>query len=64
MKLVKLFGIALIAIGLSSPAMAQQSGGQPDQVDQLAQMVGLSEDQQKEIPVSYTHLTLPTKRIV
>ena len=49
MKLVKLFGIALIAIGLSSPAMAQQSGGQPDQVDQLAQMVGLSEDQQKEI---------------
>ncbi|MFN2360076.1 MAG: Spy/CpxP family protein refolding chaperone [Marinobacter sp.] len=53
MKLVKLFGIALIALGLSSPAMAQQqsgqAGGQPDQVDQLAQMVGLSDDQQKEI---------------
>jgi uncharacterized protein YhaN len=29
--------------------MAQQSGGQPDQVDQLAQMVGLSDDQQTEI---------------
>jgi len=49
MKLVKLFGIAVIALGLSAPAMAQQSGGQPDQVDQLAQMVGLSDDQQEEI---------------
>jgi Spy/CpxP family protein refolding chaperone len=49
MKLVKLFGIALIALGLSAPAMAQQSGGQPDQVEQLAQMVGLSEGQQKDI---------------
>lgn len=49
MKLVKLFGIALIAMGLSAPTLAQQSGGQPDQVDQLAQMVGLSEDQQKDI---------------
>jgi Spy/CpxP family protein refolding chaperone len=49
MKLVKLFGIALIVLGLSAPAMAQQSGGQPDQVDQLAQMVGLSDDQQTEI---------------
>jgi Spy/CpxP family protein refolding chaperone len=49
MKLVKLFGIALVALGLSAPAMAQQSGGQPDQVDQLAQMVGLSDDQQTDI---------------
>ena len=50
MKLAKLFGTALIALSLSVPAMAQQaSGGQPDQVDQLAQMVGLTEDQQKEI---------------
>ncbi|HKK55302.1 Spy/CpxP family protein refolding chaperone [Marinobacter sp.] len=47
MKLVKLFGIALIALGLSAPAIAQQSGG--DQVDQLAQMVGLSEEQQTDI---------------
>lgn len=53
MKLVKLFGIALIALGLSAPAIAQQSGMSQqsggDQVDQLAQMVGLSEDQQKDI---------------
>lgn len=49
MKLVKLFGIAMIAIGMSAPAMAQQAGGQPDQVEQLAEMVGLSEDQQKDI---------------
>jgi periplasmic protein CpxP/Spy len=49
MKLVKLFGTALIALGLSTAAVAQQSGGQPDQVDQLAQMVGLSDEQQKEI---------------
>ncbi|MDI9246198.1 Spy/CpxP family protein refolding chaperone [Marinobacter sp. CHS3-4] len=45
MKLVKLFGIALIALGLSAPTLAQQ----PDQVDQLAKMVGLSDDQQTEI---------------
>ena len=49
MKLVKLFGVALIVFGLASPAMAQQAQGQPDQVDQLAKMVGLSEDQQYEI---------------
>ena len=49
MKLVKLFGTALVALSLSVPAVAQQSGGQPDQVDQLAQMVGLTDDQQTEI---------------
>ncbi|MGO1502314.1 MAG: Spy/CpxP family protein refolding chaperone [Marinobacter sp.] len=50
MKLVKLLGTALVAVSLSAPALAQQApGGQPDQVAQLAQMVGLSEDQQKEI---------------
>lgn len=50
MKLAKLFGTALVALSLSAPALAQQAaGGQPDQVAQLAQMVGLSEDQQKEI---------------
>eukprot|EP00003_Mantamonas_plastica_P008354 TRINITY_DN17270_c0_g1_i1.p1 TRINITY_DN17270_c0_g1~~TRINITY_DN17270_c0_g1_i1.p1 ORF type:complete len:154 (+),score=51.73 TRINITY_DN17270_c0_g1_i1:247-708(+) len=50
MKLAKLFGTALVALTLSAPTLAQQaSGGQPDQVDQLAQMVGLSDDQQKEI---------------
>jgi len=50
MKLVKLFGTALVALSLSVPAVAQQaSGGQPDQVDQLAQMVGLSKEQQTEI---------------
>ncbi|MDN6320725.1 MAG: hypothetical protein L0J77_13265 [Marinobacter sp.] len=50
MKLAKLFGTVLVALSLSAPAMAQQAaGGQPDQVAQLAQMVGLSEDQQIEI---------------
>ncbi|MGO1461271.1 MAG: Spy/CpxP family protein refolding chaperone [Oleiphilaceae bacterium] len=50
MKLAKLLGTALVAVSLSAPALAQQApGGQPDQVAQLAQMVGLSEDQQKEI---------------
>ncbi|WP_417546133.1 Spy/CpxP family protein refolding chaperone [Marinobacter sp.] len=50
MKLAKLFGTALVALSLSAPALAQQAGAaQPDQVTQLAQMVGLSEDQQKEI---------------
>ena len=50
MKLAKMFGTAAIALSLSAPAMAQQAaGGQPDQVDQLAQLVGLSDDQQTEI---------------
>ncbi|MBU2875948.1 Spy/CpxP family protein refolding chaperone [Marinobacter salexigens] len=50
MTLTKLFGTALVALSLSAPTFAQQAPtGQPDQVDQLAQMVGLSEDQQKEI---------------
>lgn len=50
MKLVKLFGTALVALSLSLPVMAQQSaGGPPDQVDQLAKMVGLTEEQQTDI---------------
>ncbi|WP_203301299.1 Spy/CpxP family protein refolding chaperone [Marinobacter sediminum] len=50
MKLAKMFGTAVVALSLSAPAVAQQAaGGQPDQVDQLAQMVGLSDDQQTEI---------------
>ncbi|PCM43779.1 Spy/CpxP family protein refolding chaperone [Marinobacter sp. ANT_B65] len=50
MKLAKLFGIALVVLSLAAPALAQQAaGGQPDQIAQLAEMVGLSEDQQKEI---------------
>ena len=50
MKLAKLFGTALVALSLSAPAVAQQAaGGQPDQVAQLAKMVGLSDDQQTEI---------------
>lgn len=50
MKLAKLFGTALVALSLSAPALAQQAAsGQPDQVAQLAEIVGLSEDQQKEI---------------
>jgi len=49
MKLVKALGTALIAISLSAPALAQQANAQPDRIDQLAQMVGLNEDQQEEI---------------
>ena len=50
MKLAKFIGSALVALSLSAPALAQQApGGQPDQVAQLAQMVGLSEEQQTEI---------------
>ena len=50
MKLAKFIGSALVALTISAPAIAQQSpGGQPDQVAQLAQMVGLSEEQQTEI---------------
>lgn len=49
MKIAKIIGSALVAISLSMPAFAQQAPGQPDQVDQLAEMVGLSDDQQTEI---------------
>ncbi|HLT13673.1 MAG TPA: Spy/CpxP family protein refolding chaperone [Marinobacter sp.] len=47
MKLTKIIGSALVALSISVPAFAQQ--GQPDQVAQLAEMVGLSDSQQKEI---------------
>ncbi|KPQ28269.1 MAG: LTXXQ motif [Marinobacter excellens HL-55] len=51
MKLVKIIGSALVAFSLSMPVFAQQAapGGQPDQVSQLAEMVGLSDTQQTEI---------------
>lgn len=51
MRVAKLIGSALVALSLSTTAFAQQAapGGQPDQVEQLAQMVGLSDDQQTEI---------------
>ncbi len=47
-QVVKFIGSALIALSLSATAFAQQPG-QPDQVAQLAEMVGLSDDQQSEI---------------
>lgn len=49
MKLVKALGIALIAVSFSAPALAQQASGQPDRIDQLAQMVGLNDEQQEQI---------------
>lgn len=50
MKLVRMFLLAVITAGFAHAAMAQQMpGGQRDQVSQLAQLVGLSEDQQAEI---------------
>lgn len=48
MKLVKTLGALLIAMSLAGPVWAQQQG-QPDQVDRLAEMVGLSDEQQTEI---------------
>ena len=47
-QVVKFIGSALIALSLSATAFAQQPG-QPDQVAKLAEMVGLSDDQQSEI---------------
>jgi hypothetical protein len=49
MKLLKALGTALIAVSLSAPALAQQADGQPDRIDQLAQMVGLNDEQQEQI---------------
>jgi chromosome segregation ATPase len=49
MKLVKALGTALIAVSLSAPALAQQVNSQPDRIDQLAQMVGLNDEQQEQI---------------
>lgn len=50
MKLTRILAAALLTLGLTTPVLAQQAGaGQPDQVDQLAQAVGLNEDQKKEI---------------
>jgi protein CpxP len=49
MKLIKALGTALIAVSLSAPALAQQANAQPDRIDQLAQMVGLNDEQQEQI---------------
>ena len=49
MKLLKLLGTALIAVTLSAPVLAEQTADQTDRIDQLAQMVGLSEKQQDQI---------------
>ncbi|RCV90970.1 Spy/CpxP family protein refolding chaperone [Billgrantia montanilacus] len=52
MKVVKLVATALVALGMASPAMAQQSMQAPpqgDQVDQLNELLDLDEGQQQEI---------------
>ena len=51
MKIAKLIGAAVLAFSLSAPVLAQPEipSQQPDQVDRLSQMVGLSDDQQSEI---------------
>ena len=50
MKRTSILGAAFVALVLSVSALAQQATQrQPDQVDQLAEMVGLTEDQQSEI---------------
>ncbi|MEX2381427.1 MAG: Spy/CpxP family protein refolding chaperone [Opitutales bacterium] len=50
-RLVRFFTVAALAIGMAAPASGQFPGTQeqPDQVDQLAQLLGLSEEQQTEI---------------
>lgn len=47
MTLIRNFALALIALTFAGAAMAQQQ--QPDQVSQIAELVGLSEDQEAEI---------------
>ena len=53
MKVVKLVATALVALGMASPAMAQQSMQAPpqqgDQVDQLNELLDLDDGQQQEI---------------
>ena len=49
MKLVKALGTALISVSLSVPALAQQANEPLDRIDQLAQMVGLNDEQQEQI---------------
>lgn len=50
MKLTRILGGAIVVLALSVSALAQQAmQAQPDQVDQLAEMVGLTEEQQAEI---------------
>jgi len=50
MKLKRILGGAIVVLALSVSALAQQAmQPQPDQVDRLAEMVGLSEEQQAEI---------------
>jgi len=53
MKLFRILAIAAVTLAMTMPAMAQQMGApageQPDQVEQLAQMIDLDEDQQAQI---------------
>lgn len=50
-KIVQFLTVAGLAAGLALPAMAQMPGPQeqPDEVDQLTQVLGLSEEQETEI---------------
>lgn len=48
MKFLHLFGALLLSLALSSPTMAEPVA-QPDQVDRLAQMVELSDEQKTKI---------------
>jgi TolA-binding protein len=54
MRMGQILTAILLTVGLSLPAMAQQppapgAGDQPDQIDQLAQMLGLSDEQEGDI---------------
>lgn len=50
MKIMKGLSIAVLALGLNAIALAQQPGpGQADQVDQLDQLVSLSDSQKEDI---------------
>lgn len=50
-KLISSLSLAALTLGIAFPVSAQVPGAQqqPDQVDQLTQMLGLSEEQQTEI---------------
>ena len=58
-KIVEAFGETLAAVAKESlPAAVEDVLATPGLTDHLARTV------EREVPVSYTHLTLPTKRIV
>ena len=63
-SLFKLLKDKPITIRLLDPPMHEFLPKSDLEISQLANEIGVSPGHISEIPVSYTHLTLPTKRIV